>query len=149
MKLVRYDAMCRAIDAAHQVDAIPNIAAALERLKQATHCFWFPSSPGVYVFEGMDGYLYVGESKNIRKHLHHHSRGYLRRSVGVRCLVIPCRNHKEVERWLIRALKPSLNGTSEAMLLARSRPAARKSFDDVCAEFDRFAQGWVRGAATP
>jgi hypothetical protein len=88
---------------------------ALALLESAEHSpgFAIPSLPGVYVFD--DGYrtLYVGESRNLKRRLLRHERGYLRRSTGVRCRVIPCTNHKQVERWLIAELRPSLNGVSE------------------------------------
>jgi hypothetical protein len=98
---------------ATEVEDIPDKALALERLKSCEHSWLFPELPGVYVFEGMEGILYVGESSNLRRRLEKHERGYLRRSTGVSCLVIPCRNHKQVECWLIDELKPILNGVSE------------------------------------
>lgn len=101
----RYDAMCRAIDAGE----------AISLFSKAEHCpsSDYPDCPGVYVFDGIKRVLYVGESKNIRRRLKKHERGYLRRSIGVRCLIIPCANHKQVESWLIIALCPSMNGVSE------------------------------------
>ncbi|HEX3587826.1 MAG TPA: hypothetical protein VH024_17635 [Candidatus Angelobacter sp.] len=97
-ELIRYDTMCRAVVA---LDA------------QQHHCFQYPESPGVYVFDRLGTTLYVGESKNLRHRLTHHPRGYLRRSVAVRCRILPCLNHKQVEKWLIEALRPTMNGVSE------------------------------------
>ena len=124
--LVRYDAMCRAIDAAFEVDEVKDIrdkAAALEQLAAVRgHCFWFPQSCGVYVFDHPEGVLYVGESRNLRKRLTSgHERGYLRRSIDVRCRALVCANHKQVERWLIAELMPVLNGISEQTRRRRPR----------------------------
>ena len=86
------------------------------------HCFWFPELPGVYVFDRFDETLYVGESRNLRKRLKTgHERGYLRRTVAVRCRIVVCSNHKTVEKWLIEELKPSLNGVSEERRLRGAR----------------------------
>lgn len=126
-QLVRYDAMrvaIREIDAFNQVKAsitctgdlklVPDAANALEILNRITdHCWWYPKKPGVYVFDDAERILYVGESQNLRRRLLHHERGHLRRSIGVRCRIIACANHKQVEKWLIKALHPSLNGVSE------------------------------------
>jgi hypothetical protein len=137
-RLVRYDAMCRAIaeaqfgEMARYVSASAAIAA-LE-LRQL-HCFFFPEWPGVYVFDGAMGEtLYVGESHNLRHRLTHHERGYLRRSVGVRCRILPCSNHKQVEKWLIKALQPSLNGVSEGVR-RRLLSAPSKSPEQADREF--------------
>jgi excinuclease UvrABC nuclease subunit len=98
-ELVRYANKARALDALAAV---------------RTHSFWFPELPGVYVFDRFDETLYVGESRNLRARLKTgHERGYLRRTVAVRCRIVVCSNHKAVEKWLIAELKPSLNGVSE------------------------------------
>lgn len=98
--LVKYDSMCRAIDAAY----------AIASWRKSGHTFIFPRCPGVYVFEGFeDEILYVGESHNLHKRLITHERGFLRRSIGVRLYVLPCINHKQVERWLITELRPRWN----------------------------------------
>jgi hypothetical protein len=101
--LAQYDAMFR---------AIPDATTALRLLNSAQHEFWFPRMPGIYVFDDLKGIVYVGESHNLRRRLTKHERGYLRKAVGVRCRIVPCSNHKEVERWLIAALRPRLNGRS-------------------------------------
>lgn len=115
--LVRYDAMCTAVEA----------------LEDTNHCpsFKIPSESGVYVFDNIaDGsVLYVGESQNLRRRLMHHERGYLRRTPAVRLRIIPCLNHKQVEDWLVKSLNPKLNGMSEGMHIKRSR--AGRSLDDV------------------
>lgn len=110
--LVRYDAMVFAITECHRVDEVKDIrdkALALELLQASDHTFMFPAAPGVYVFDGINGTLYVGESRNLKQRLANHEKKYLRRSVGVRCRIIKCSNHKHVEKWLISELKPSLN----------------------------------------
>jgi hypothetical protein len=97
--LVHYDAKALTFDEA------------MASVSNAEHTgVWYPECPGVYVFDGIEGVLYVGESSNIRQRFKTHERGYLRRTIGVRCLVVPCLNHKQVEKWLIDALKPSMNG---------------------------------------
>ena len=110
-ELVRYDAMCRAIDAAYEVDEVKDIrdkaraVASLESANDLYPCLP-PRLPGVYVFDGMAGALYVGESRNLRK---------------------------QVERWLIDELKPSLNGVSEHM--RGMQPRDSRSFDEIWDEF--------------
>ena len=137
-ELVRYDAMCRAIDAAYEVDEVKDIrdkaraVASLESANDLYPCLP-PRLPGVYVFDGMAGALYVGESRDLRNRLRGHERGYLRRQVGVRLRMIVCRNHKQVERWLIDELKPSLNGVSEHM--RGMQPRDSRSFDEIWDEF--------------
>lgn len=111
-QLVRYDAMCSAIAAMESV---------------VDHCWQFPELPGVYVFDRMGQTLYVGESQNLQRRLMTHERGYLRRSAGVRCRILPCANHKEVERWLIATLRPSLNGVSESTRIRRLNEPAKTS----------------------
>lgn len=91
--------------------------AAITVYTSAQHCIWLPPVSGVYVLENMSSgeVHYVGESRNIRRRFAGHTRAYLRRTPCVVTKVIACRNHKQVEKWLIGALRPTLNGVSEQM----------------------------------
>jgi hypothetical protein len=53
---------------------------------------------------------------------------------GARLRVIFCRNHKRVEKWLIEALKPSLNGVSEDRRRQKMR-APHKTAEQADREF--------------
>lgn len=139
--LVKYDEMCRAIDAAFEVDEVKDIrdkARAMEVYAATRHwpSLWAPKVPGVYVFVGIDCVLYVGESRCLRRRLLRHERGYLRRTPGVEIRVIPCLNHKQVERWLIAELHPSLNGVSEERRYSKPTKSTAEIFvffDDLWA----------------
>jgi hypothetical protein len=157
-ELVRYDAMCRAIDAAFDVDEVKDIrdkAMAFEVYAATKHCpsYRLPECPGVYVFNGVERVLYVGESRCIRRRiLQGHHRGYLLRVPAVETRIIPCLNHKQVERWLIAELNPSLNGISPTThrrhrtsfsLAVRPPPKLKRpnqSFDEMVDEMEVFAK---------
>jgi hypothetical protein len=117
LPLQRYSQMCRAIEAAHAVDEVKGIrdkALALEHYAKAKPSFLYvrellPAVSGVYVFEAYGRVLYVGESRNLQKRLSNHPRGHLYEIPCSILKLIPCCNHKQVERWLIEALRPELN----------------------------------------
>jgi hypothetical protein len=139
-ELVRYDAMCHAIAAAHAVDEVKDIrdkARAIEMIAAAEHFprLWLPHLPGVYVLDDMvlGTVFYVGESYNLKRRLTSHPRRYLYME-GARLRVIFCRNHKRVEKWLIEALKPSLNGVSEDRRRQKMR-APHKTAEQADREF--------------
>lgn len=105
--------------------ALPDQISKIEHAIEAYQRAGMPGPwPGCYVFRNADGVAYVGESKNVRKRIASHERKYLQQQ-GAEVVAFPCGNRKEVERWLIGVLKPSLNGVShEQWVAARRRKEA-------------------------
>lgn len=83
---------------------------ALDALHRQPHCTDVPALSGVYTFEASGVTWYVGESVNLKNRLSTHEFDiYLRKAANLKLKVLVCSNHKEVERWLIDALKPPFN----------------------------------------
>jgi hypothetical protein len=127
-----------------QLVCYENADTALAALEMRGHCArpFIPDTPGVYVLDWLfKQILYVGESTNLRRRLRCHERGWLLRRPGVCCRTLPCENHKQVETWLIEALRPALNGVSD-----RERRHREESPEETVSRLRKEAHAKLRHA---
>lgn len=108
--LVKYDQARIALAACRNVDEIKDISDKSEAMRlYALQSKLLPSNPGCYIFVKCSEVLYVGESANIKRRIAKHPWRHLLKD-GAEIYTIQCKNHKQVEKWLICALSPLLNG---------------------------------------
>lgn len=104
-----------------------------------------PRTSGVYVISLKDEILYVGESVNLRRRVSENRHNKFLNLPGSSLRFVECKNHKEVERYLIETLKPSLNWKSSNHSHWRYRSLlTSKSVTELLAEiFDPVSDGLV------